>query len=355
MAVAAHSRAFCAYPPLFGVRRDLRCPSLQRFDFTAADGSALTLHHTSGGEQGPLIVAPGTAMTALTYCLDTVQTNLVEFLVEQGFDLWLFDWRTSPLLDAHRLPYSMENVARYDWPAAVDEVRRHTGKERVCVLAHCLSSTCLFLSLLRGYVPSNHIRSLIASQVGLHLKMTLAATLKIAAHVDTLSPDEDMIHQKPEESGREISDRTISFFSRLIPKSCDNLVCRRQRLTFGELILHSRVNHDTHELMGDLVPECQASFLKDVAVWSRKGTVLSTADRQHFDRLKLPIRFISGGENRMFVPSSTEQTHGMLCEINGADLYTRTVYPGFGHLDCFVGDGARDAIWPDLVSTFENA
>ena len=353
MAVAT-SQAFCAYPPLFGVRRNLRCPPLQRFDFKASDGSGLTLHHTSGGEKGPVIVAPGTAMTALTFCLDTIETNLVEFLVNQGFDVWLFDWRTSPLLEAHRRPYSLDDVARYDWPAAVDEVRRHTGKQRVCVLAHCLSSTCFFLSLLRGYLASDRIRCLIASQVGLHLKMPAPATLKIAMCVDWLAPEKDMIHQKPTESTGEVSDRAMSLFSRLIPNSCDKLICRRQRLTFGEVILHSRVNHATHDLMGDLIPECQAFFLKDVAVWARRGTVLNQGEVEHFDRLKLPIHLISGGENRMFVPISTQLTYQMLCDRNGADLYRRTLYQGFGHLDCFVGEGARDAIWPDLTSNFQN-
>lgn len=355
MAVAAQPQEFSVYPPLFGVRRELRCSPLRRFNFTAGDGSELQLHHTSGGEKGPVIIAPGTAMTALTYCIDTVGTNLVEFLVGEGFDVWLFDWRTSPLLQAHRHPYSLEDVARYDWPSALDEVRRLTGKQRVCVLAHCLSSTCFLLSLLRGYLQPDRIRFFVASQVGLHFQMPVPTTLKIALGADRLAPAGDMIHQKAEESTRELSDRVVSLFSRMLPKSCDNLVCRRHRLTFGELIHHPRVNPATHHLMGDLIPECQVFFLKDVALWSRKGTVLSRADREHFDRISVPIRFISGNENRMFTPGSTAQTYRMLCEKNGEDLYRRTVYEGFGHLDCFVGDGARDALWPDVASDFENA
>ena len=117
------------------------------------------------------------------------------------------------------------------------------------------------------------------------------------------------------------------------------------------MILHSRVNEPTHALMGDLIPECLTGFLKDVAIWSRRTTVLEDDDYRHLDRLKLPIRLISGSENKMFVPESTERTYSMLCEANGPASYQRTVYDGFGHLDCYIGDGADKTIWPDLAKT----
>ena len=77
--------AVSSFPPFFGVRRELAFPTLERFDFAARDGAALCLHHTSGGERGPIIMTPGTAMTALTYCIDSVPQNIVEYLVAQGF------------------------------------------------------------------------------------------------------------------------------------------------------------------------------------------------------------------------------------------------------------------------------
>ena len=341
-----------SYPPFFGVRRELNCPPLERIDFAAGDGSALILHHTSGGTLGPVVITPGTAMTALTYCLDTVQCNLVEFLVAKGFDVWLFDWRTSPLLDAHERPYTMDDVARYDWPAAVAEVQRRSGSDQVSVLAHCLSSPCFMLSLVRGYVPQQSIRSFIASQVALHLNMTTVGTLKLKTHMEKLLPSGDMIHQKSAELSGQISDVAVSVLAQIIPKSysCHNSSCHRQSATFGDVVLHSRLSSSTHALMGELIPECLTAFLRDVAIWGRKTTVLQKEDRSHMDRLQLPITLISGSENKMFIPKSTERTYDMLCEVNGPANYRRSVYPGFGHLDCYIGEGASEAIWPDLAS-----
>jgi cholesterol oxidase len=342
-----------SFPPLFGVRRPLEFPTLERIHFPAGDGAALCLHHTSGGERGPVLMTPGTAMTALTYCVDSVPRNIVEFLVAKGFDVWLFDWRTSPLLDSHERPYTLDDVARYDWPAAVAEVRHRTGRTQVSILAHCLSAPCLLLSLLRGYLPRDHVRAFVASQVALHLKLTPVEALKIGLRLDRLLPDGNMIHQQPAQITGQLSDFAVSILAAVLPRSfsCDNRACYRHVASFGELVLHSRIDPVTHALMGELVPECITAFLKDVAVWVRHGSVLTDEDLLHLDRLRLPIHFISGQENRMFVPESTALTHRLLCEANGAGWYERTVYPDFGHLDSYFGKGAAEAIWPDIART----
>src|SRR5271169_3463980 len=182
--VAGSTSRVTSFPPFFGVRRQLEFPPLERIDFAARDGSALCMHHTSGGSRGPIVMTPGTAMTALTYCIDSVPQNIVEYLVGQGFDVWLFDWRTSPILDAHKRPYTFDDVARYDWPAAIDEIVRRTGKHQMSGLAHCLSSPCFLLSMLRGYVPRERIHAFVASQVALHLRFTTIGTFKLRMHLD---------------------------------------------------------------------------------------------------------------------------------------------------------------------------
>jgi cholesterol oxidase len=349
--VTGYHPTVTSFPPYFGVRRALRFDPLERIDFPAGDGAALLLHHTSGGTRGPIILSPGTAMTALTYCIDTVDENIVEFLVARGFDVWLFDWRTSPLLAAHRQRYTLDDVARYDWPAAVAEVRRLTGADQVCVLAHCLSSPCLMLSLVRGYLDADHISSYIASQVALHLVMTRVGKVKLMTRLDKLLPSGEMMHQQPAEANGLPSDLAISFLSVVIPKSyhCDNPSCHRQSGTFGDIILHAQVNPPTHNMMGDLVPECLTAFLKDVAIWARRHDILTAEDRTHLDRLRLPIHLVSGSENKMFVPESTQESYDLLRQANGDDFYHRTVFPNFGHLDCYLSERAPVDVWPKLI------
>ncbi|MBV8279015.1 MAG: hypothetical protein JO170_27650 [Verrucomicrobia bacterium] len=346
-----------SFPPLFGVRRSLRCPPLERYDFAALDGRALCIHHTSGGDRGPVVITPGTAMTALSYCIDTVPTNFVEYLVEEGYDVWLFDWRTSPLLASHELPYSLDDVARYDWPAAISEVRRRTSAQRVSVVSHCLSAPCFLFSLLRGYVDHDVIKAFVASQVALHFRMTMVHQLKLRTRVDRLLPGKDMIHQKPSKVSAQISDFAISLLSLILPRSfsCDNPACYRHSSTFGEVVEHTRLNAPTHALMGELIPECLTAFLKDVAVHARTESALEEDDFNHLNRLNLPIHFLAGSMNRMFVPAATELSYLTLCEANGPENYRRTVFRGFGHLDCFLSEAARNEIWPEILNTLDRA
>jgi cholesterol oxidase len=257
------------------------------------------------------------------------------------------------LLEAHKSPYTLDDVARYDWPAAIELVRKKTGQRQVSVLAHCLSSPTFLLSMVRGYLSSDSIRAMVASQVALHLRFTPIGTAKVKLHLDRLLPSGDMVHQRPQVKDSNLADIAASLMSLILPTtfSCNNRACYRHVATFGELILHSRIDSETHAIMGDLVPECLTAFLKDVAVWGRKDSILTEKDLDHLDRLQLPIHFISGSENRMFVPESTEASWRFLSEANDESYYRRTVYQGFGHLDCYFGHGASEQIWPDIANT----
>ncbi|MEX2527235.1 MAG: alpha/beta fold hydrolase [Gemmatimonadota bacterium] len=340
----------------FGVRRKLRVPSLERYPLTAGDGAALQLHraHDPAGDtsRGPVLLAPGTAMAGLSFCLDTVSSNLVEYLVERGFDVWIMDWRTSPDLDVHRTTYTMDDVARYDWPAAVEAVRTHTGAEQVAIMAHCLSSACLFLSLVRGYLPKAHVSAVAASQVALHLVFSPLGQLKRWFYLDKLIPQTDMIHFQEGSPARGLGDRIVRLLAPLIPKSYrgGTKVQHRHSAAFGDLLYMPRVSAPTVDAMGSLIPQVSMGFLADVARLARqsKSCILTAEDRENLARLALPITFLVGEHNQMFVPKATRRSYELLVKANGPEHYVREVIPDYGHLDCMVGDDASHQIFPHL-------
>lgn len=346
-----------SYHPFFGARRQVNFPALERIDFAGGDGTALCMHHTSGGSRGPVVVTPGTAMTALSYCIDTVPVNFVEYLVAEGYDVWLLDWRTSPLLAVHEAPYTLDEVARYDWPAAVDEVLRRTGKKQVSVVAHCLSAPCFLFSVLRNYLSAEKIKVCVASQVALHFRMTTIGRIKMQARVDRLLPGGDMVHQQPARLSGQLSDHAISLLAMILPRSyrCDNAVCPRHSATFGNVIEHSKLNPPTHAIMGELIPECVTGFLKDVAIRARRKCALEEDDFPQLKRLELPIHLLSGDRNEMFVPEATELSYEMLRAANRPSLYRRSVFKGYGHLDCFIGEAAVSEVWPEILLSLAQA
>ena len=93
--------------------------------------------------------------------------NLVERLVREQYDVWLLDYRASSGFAAAGTDFSIDDVAVRDYPAAVDTVRRLSGAERIQIVAHCVGSMALLMSLLAGKLK-DQLRSVICSQLGLH-------------------------------------------------------------------------------------------------------------------------------------------------------------------------------------------
>jgi cholesterol oxidase len=73
----------------------------------------------------------------------------------------------------------------------------------------------------------------------------------------------------------------------------------------------------------------------------------------HADRLKMPITFLHGAENHLFLPHGSEETMRFLAERNGAGLYNRHVIQNYAHMDCFLGRDADRDVYPIVASELE--
>jgi len=74
------------------------------------------------------------------------------------------------------------------------------------------------------------------------------------------------------------------------------------------------------------------------------------------ERLNMPIHLFSGALNQEMPPEATLRTLTWLKENNKkqAKHYSRKVYQGFGHMDCFIGQNARAEIFDDIVARLTN-
>jgi alpha-beta hydrolase superfamily lysophospholipase len=181
--------------------------------------------------------------------------------------------------------------------------------------------------------------------------MNRANRSKVSLHVDKLLPAGRMVHQAQGTPREGLWDLTVGLVAATWPKSysCENPACHRHSATYGDIVYHARINDQTHALMGDLVPEVNSAFLKDVAPNSRAYDILTEEDRRHLDRLDVPTLLISGTENQMFVPEATERTWRLLHGALGENIQ-REVFDGFGHLDFYLSGEAREPVWRKLAS-----
>jgi polyhydroxyalkanoate synthase len=91
------------------------------------------------------------------YILDLTPGNsLVEYLVDNGFDVYLLDWGTPGLEDSSN---KLEDYILDYIPRAVNKVLRTSGKKEISLLGYCMGGTMLsiFASLFTEYPIKNLI------------------------------------------------------------------------------------------------------------------------------------------------------------------------------------------------------
>ena len=126
------------------------------------DGKILRLTRYRGGNKGPLIFTHGLGVSSLIFSIDTIDTNMLEYLVAAEYDCWLLDYRASVDLPyAHEL-WNADDVALKDYPAAFAKVRAVARSSTVQVIAHCFGATTFTMSLLAGL---EGVRSAVISQI----------------------------------------------------------------------------------------------------------------------------------------------------------------------------------------------
>jgi cholesterol oxidase len=69
--------------------------------------------------------------------------------------------------------------------------------------------------------------------------------------------------------------------------------------------------------------------------------------------MAVPITFVQGTGNKIFLPQGSEQTWKLLRDTNDPDLYERKVFPGYAHMDLFIGRNAHKDVFPYFLAQLD--
>lgn len=72
-------------------KRPLRVNAPTVYALSTGGAARPRLVRYQGGSQGPLLLAPGANVSSLIFSIDTIETNLLEFLFAHRYDVWLLD------------------------------------------------------------------------------------------------------------------------------------------------------------------------------------------------------------------------------------------------------------------------
>lgn len=346
-------------------RRTLELPEPQRFDVELADGFRNRLTRYQGGSKGPVIVAPGFSIRAASFALDTVERNLAESLVASGYDVWLFDYRASP--DSGNptdppAPFTIDDIALLDWPAAIAKVQAVTGKPSIQALTHCISAMSLLMALAAG--ATSGVRSAICSQLTLHpitdwvnyLKADLDAATLLAGigpldgAFDFTSRGKDFDHEVD----------VAAWFLPIPPEqACKNPTCRRIFAVYGPSYNHAQLNHWTHETIAEMFGPVSIKPFEQLQLIMRNAHVTDAAGADRYltphgaKRLAIPITFVSGLANQLFYPETAQRTRTWLSRYNDPGLYRHRLFVDYAHMDLFIGRDAAQDVFPYCIAELD--
>lgn len=337
-------------------RRALNLPAPEVYFFETNDATTLKLTRYNCGKKGPVVLSPGFGTPTLAYTIDTVSTNLPEALGAAGYDVWLFDYRASPDLASSRTQFTLDDIAQRDYPAAIAKVREVSGAADVQVMAHCIGSMTFLMAMLSGL---QGVRSAISSALTLYPISPIGNRIRagldlgkllVAAHVETMTTDFDK---------QKAIDVMLDNVLKLFPSSeqCTSAVCRRILGIYGDVYKHLQLNDETHHAIHEMFGVANVRTFNHISLIVRTGHVVDKDGNEsymtHLDRLAIPITFIHGAENNLFLPEGSLDTLRTVSNANDAGLYQRIVFPNYAHMDCFIGKNASVDIFPTIVAELD--
>ena len=331
---------------------------------TAEDGAPLSLIRVRGPAEptrGPVLLAAGSGVRAELFRPPT-RTTVVDALVEAGYDVWLFNWRAS--IDFPPSPWTLDDAAAYDHPAAVRHIVEQTGAPSVKAVVHCQGSTSFSMSAVAGLVPEVDV--IVSNAVSLHPVIPRFSRWKI----DLLRPVTQRLTPYLDPSWGDGPDTAFSRVARtavmVTHRECDNPVCRMVSFTYGAgfpaLWRHENLDEATHEwIRGEFGPVPMA-FFAQMAASVRAGQLVSVSRRpgllaryaDEAPRTQARFVLLAGDRNRCFLPESQRRTHEFLAAHRpGKDSFH--LLRGYSHLDPFLGKDAAREVFPVILDELARA
>ena len=333
--------------------------------FWTDDDVQLLLTHYAGGSKGPVILTHGLGVSSGIFSIDTIDRTLLRCLYDDGFDVWLLDYRTSTLLPSSKTQSSGDDIARHDYPGAVDEVLRLTGVPNVQMVAHCFGATTFVMAMLYGKDGIHEkVRSAVISQIATDVIAPWPTRLKAVVHAPDIFAALKIGYVNSRATRHEAwYDRIADWALGLViypagPEHCSSADCHRVSFLYGLLYQHSELNTATHERgLASMFGVANVRAFEHLCKMIRHKEVVSMDDgfnyMGHLDRLNIPITFIHGARNRCYLPKSTELTLKLLEKENGVGKYDRFVIPDFGHIDCIFGKDASENVYPYVSAALD--
>jgi alpha-beta hydrolase superfamily lysophospholipase len=329
--------------------------AVEEIPFRAGDGVRLGLTRVDSGEtdRPAVLLLHGHTASADMFLLPETR-NLVDVLLDDGYEPWLLDWRGSCRLPYNETgqKYTYDDVALYDIPEAVAHIRGRIGDRPLFVVAHCIGSLALSLSMTAGLVPG--LAGVVSQGVFLTPKLAGRTSLRMSVAGELLKTRIDHIP---------VDFRKVGLWSKYTPlfalasrkAGCPDPTCQILHNsawgTGASLFVHEHLSGTTHNRLAELLGPAPLWILPHLRRIELARSVVRWHDTDHryralppnaldaAARIDAPVLLLAGSENGLWLDSQ-KLCHEVLAHRQPQLDVAYTEIPGYGHLDTFLGRGA---------------
>ncbi|MFG2793348.1 alpha/beta hydrolase [Streptomyces sp. NPDC048419] len=329
--------------------------AVEEIFFRASDGARLGLTRIDTGESDrpAVLLLHGHTASADMFLLPETR-NLVDVLLDDGYEPWLLDWRGSCRLPYNETgqTYTYDDVALYDLPEAVSYIRERIGDRALFVVAHCIGSLTLSLSMAAGLVPG--LAGVVSQGVFLTPKLAGRTSLRMSVAGELLKTRIDHIP---------VDFRKVGLWSKYTPlfalasrkANCPDPTCQILHNsawgTGASLFVHENLSGATHDRLAELLGPAPLWILPHLRRIELARSVVRWHDTDHRYRalppnaldaaggIATPVLLLSGSENGLWLDSQKLCQEILARRQPHLDV-SYTEIPGYGHLDTFIGRGA---------------
>lgn len=329
--------------------------------FAARDGFGLNLINVRGSraEKGPVLLVHGAGVRANIFRAPSGR-NLVDVLVDDGWDVWLENWRASIAFEPNE--WTLDQAAVNDHPAAVETVLRETGASELKAVIHCQGSTSFAMSAVAGLVPQ--VSTIVANAVTLHPVVPEWSRLKIRYALPLVSRLTRYLNPQWGVHAPGVTPRVLNGIVQLTHHECHNPVCKQVSFTYGSgfpaLWRHENLNAETHDWLSGEFAAVPLSFFEQMRRCIAAGRLVSVDGYDELPpdfaakppRTEARFAFFTGLQNRCFLPASQARTFEWF-ESHAPGRHTLHELAGYSHLDVFMGESAAEDVFPTILEELQ--
>jgi polyhydroxyalkanoate synthase subunit PhaC len=263
-------------------------------------------------------------------------SSFVEFLLEEGFDVFLIDWGYPEEEDADM---GLADYVSGELRSGIREVLRRSGQEELTLLGWCIGGTlCL---LYAGTQPQNPVRNMVLLTTPVDTSGSL-----YEKWVGRDSFDIDYIAA----GYKAVPGQAIDWANKLMKPVTNYWTTYRQ---LWEAVLEGKPRREAYQAMARWIadnPPFPARAYREWITWMYKENRLMRGNLRldghlvELSRIDQSLLVVTAGADHIAPPQGT---HPLLDLVSSGDV-TRLDRSG-GHIGLMAGSRARNEIWPDIA------